>query len=122
VEGVSATVTGVAIADLFAAINPKLERWKASLSADAGSRELIDRDSYANVGALGFAGLAAGQESCRSAGMVAGAVAVRASFVMSQSAQDEQIVFDRRERFEDDRQIEITAEGGRGPIGHVCAV
>ena len=54
--------------------------------------------------------------------MVAGPIAIGAGFVMSQTAEDEQIVFDRRERFEDHRQIEVRAECGWRPIGHVRAV
>ena len=90
--------------------------------ADSGGRHLVDGDAGADVGAVGFAGLGAGEKRGEGAGMVAAAVAVRASFVGGESSEHIEVAAKVAQRFQNWRQGEIGAFGGGRPVRHVFAV
>ena len=102
---------------------PSSSDGEPGLVADAGGGDLVDRDAGADVGAVGLARLAAGQERGQGAGVVAGAVAVGPGLVGRQAGEDEQVVLDRRRAARGSRgSSTVGALGLRRPVGHVDAV
>ena len=76
VGGVGTAVAGIAVAGILAALAAELQRGEARGLADLLGGHLIDGDAGADVGAVGLARLAAGQEGGHGAGVIAAAVAV----------------------------------------------
>ena len=112
----------VAFAGVLAPLAADLQRGEAGRLADRLGGHLIDGDAGAEVGAVGLPRVAAGQKAGHGAGVVAPAVAEGPRRVQGQAAQDEEVVLDRAQRFEDRRQLEAGAERSRRPVGHVDAV
>ncbi len=90
--------------------------------AEAGGGDLIDGDAGADVGAVGLAGLGAGEEGGHGAGVVATTVTVRAGLVGGEAGENSDLLADGLERFEDGGELEVRAFGGGGPVLHVLAV
>src|SRR5262249_2577782 len=114
--GGGAAVAGGAVGGLPPALAAEFERRGAGGGADAGGHGLVRGSAGADVGAVGLAGLAAGEEGGHGAGVVAGAVAVGAGLVAGQPGQDHQLIAERGERFEDVREGEVGALGGGRPL------
>src|SRR5262249_9951327 len=107
---VSTAVTVVTGAGVLAALAAYLQRGEAGDPAHALGGHLIDGDAGAEVGSIGLARVAAGQECGHGASVVAAAVAVRPGLVEGQPAEDEHILFDCLQRLENGRQLEIRSD------------
>jgi hypothetical protein len=59
---------------------------------DGSRRDLIDRDSILDVGAIGLSRVSAGQERSSAAGMISTSVTVIASAIQSQSGEDRKML------------------------------
>src|SRR5205085_9731218 len=81
IRRVGAAIARVAVAGLLSAVATQLQRGKLCLRADLFGGELIDGNADANIRAMRFLGLTAGQETRQAAGMITGAVAVGSSLV-----------------------------------------
>ena len=91
VGGVGATVAGIATAGELAGFAAQLQRWEPRGQADLLRGELIDGDAQADVGPVGFFGVAAGEVDGHGAGVIAGAIAVGAGPGLREAADDEHV-------------------------------
>jgi hypothetical protein len=80
VVGISAAITGIAIAGLLTAVAADFERGKTRGAANFLGGDLVGGDSDFDVGAVGFLGLATGEECRGRASVIPGAVTVGATF------------------------------------------
>ena len=120
---VDAGVARVAAAGQLAGFGADLEGGQARAVAEAGRGELVGRDAGADVGAVGLAGLGAGEEGRHRAGVVAAAVAVGAGLVGGEAGEHREVGLVRREGREDRRQLgRQGAFGADAPAVHVHAV
>lgn len=86
------------------------------------SGELIDGDAGPDVGAVGLAGLGAGEEGRQGAGVIAPSVAVGVRLLLRQSGQDAEVVLQAGERLKSFGQFVPGPFGRREPVGHMLAV
>src|SRR5579883_1909135 len=98
---INTAITGVAIARHRAVFATELKRRETSLVREPGSRDLIDRDTSANVGTVGLLWLRACEECTESTSMVAAAISVWPCLIGRETRQHEKLLTDRFERFED---------------------
>ena len=54
--------------------------------------------------------------------MIARAIAMRAAFVMGEAAQDHDLLLERLERLQNQRQLKVRADRFRSPVGHINSV
>ena len=94
---------------MLAGFAAEFERGESRGQADLLRGELIDGDAEADIGAVGFFGVAAGEVDGHGAGVIAGAIAVGAGPGLGEAAEDEHVVFERLQCGECRRQLEIGA-------------
>src|SRR5439155_21450132 len=111
IERVGATVAGVAVAGEAGAIRAEFERRQPRLIANLCGSHLIARDTNLDVRARSLARVGAGEEGRRGPRVIAGAVAVGTALVVGEAGEDEQVFLVRLERFENERQLEVRADG-----------
>src|SRR5206468_8199456 len=117
-----AAVAGVAVAVLRAALAAELQRREAGVSTDDARGNLVDRDAVLDVGARRFLRMAAGEEGCRRARVVAGAVAEREAIVLREAGQDRNLILNGGQRLQDRRHLGEEALVRRAPRRHVDSV
>ena len=95
---VSTAVAGVTIPGIATAINPQFNRRQVGLRSNTFRNRLINRLSYGDVSSGSFLRLSPRQKRAGVASMVTGPVAIRAGVVLSESFQDQDVVFDLGQR------------------------
>ena len=119
---VGAAVSGVAVARVATGVAGEHQRGQTSERADLRGRRLVDGNAAADLRARGLVGLGAGEKHRGAARVVAGAIAVGASLVVRQTAEDEELVAHLLERAQRPRQLEVAALFRGEPVAHVDAV
>src|SRR5687768_13784436 len=95
---IDARITAVAVARAAEFFDAQLERGQSRVVADRLRGELIRRNARLEIGAGRFSRLRTGEKCRRSAGMVAGPVAIRPGLVAGQPAENEHIAAMRLQR------------------------
>ena len=102
---------------------PNFQRSQPGELPGLGGGQLVDRNADADVGPMSLKGLASGQKARSAARVIAAAIAVVASFVVSQTAKNEQVLLVFFEQGQGRGQIQrLAAFGRRRPLLHVHAV
>ena len=120
VGGVGAGVARVAASRGGSVLAAQFDRGEAGFPADLRGRDLVHADAVMDVVAGGLAGLAAGEERGRGAGVVAGAVTVGAGLLEREAGEDVEVLTDGRESLERGRKRELAAfaDGFPGLVVH----
>ena len=120
---VDAGVARVAAPGELAGFGTDFEGSEARTVTDAGGRELVGRDTGADVGAVGLARLGAREEGGHRARVVAAAVTVGAGLVGREAREHREIFPDVSKRREDRRKFGRKRPfGADAPAVHVHAV
>ena len=116
---VGATEAGVAGAAELRQADAHLQRGELRPPAELRRRDLVDRAARLEVGALGRLGVHAGQERAGDPPVAPRRVPrhLRRRGVI-EAGQHDEAVAERLQRFQDRRELEAGAVGGRGPVPH----
>ena len=118
--GIRAGESRIAMAHGAVVVQAQFERGQPRLSADSLGCHLVRRYAHLEVGAAGFAGLGARQKAGAGTGVVA---APRGNGVVGrETAQDQRVLPERFQRFEDGREGKVPPRGGGLPIRHDHAI
>ncbi len=120
--GVGAAIARVAVAHQTRRFERQLQRRQLGLLAKLARRDLIDRNTRANVDPFSLLRMYAGQECGARARVVARSVAQRITGLLREPGQDKETVLERSERVQSRSELEAGPLRGRRPTIHDHAV